>query len=319
MKIRTLFAALGIMALMTSVTSAAIMCPQGYATDAVTLKLSTEISSSVPSTTIGITAMMQNTSSATIQDAVIVVDVRAAEDTQTIADRFVASQHVTILANSSAEIDYEWNVPSDLTTGVYVMRATLVPAETPRAEAFTHAIGPTAELFFDIRDAKAGSASIISASVSGSAYDQQAPATFSEVTPVVPIALMVENADVGPYIGALHWKVYAGDATFLDEPITVRDDVVELHPGTSAMVRYEMTQLSRPAYYVEAELAAGGGHRFYDIWLQRDGADAFKSFSCTASLDGGRSVSGTMLMSLILVVILIALAGVGALLQRRLH
>src|SRR3989344_7580027 len=92
--------------------------PCAAASIPVTISLTSELVSTVPSASIGFYAEMQNTGSEIISDASLAIEV-VRKDTGTVIDRFVAPQPVAMLPQSSGKDGFVWKVPSGVDSGVY--------------------------------------------------------------------------------------------------------------------------------------------------------------------------------------------------------
>lgn len=295
--------------------SAAVACPQGLPTDGVTLKLSTEISSTVPSTSIGIEATMENTLDVTVQDVMLLAELR--DERGSVVQRVEVPQRITILPRASAKAAFAFPMPAGLRDGEYRMYATAVPVTARRADALTFNIGPRAELAFIIHDGAPATAVQSGSSVGGAEYSGGRPAAVpTDISPIV-VARELRNDGDGPYRGTLAWRVYSHDATMTDAPIMQRTDTVELHPGAVDVREIDLSAPASPAYYIETELSDGVAHQFGDIWVQDSGSAALPGFSCDSVIRDVTRASGAILMSALLAVFLVVLIGVGVYVQRR--
>ena len=285
----------------------------------VTISLTSELTSTVPSASIGLYAGIQNAGAAAISDAALAVEV-VQKDTGIVTDRFVVPQRITVLSNSPAKAGFVWKVPSGAASGTYTVIATFAPKGASRAEAFAH-IYPSASLDIDVNDGAVVPASITSLSVNGSVYLPDTVARVAEGGSVSAVA-EVSNQAQGPYKGAIRWHLYAPDATLFDEPLDSRKTPVQLHPEQSADVPYNLPALALDSYYLEGTLsdlpaqAGGGSTSYFDILLAREDG-AFGWTKCIANVATPEGGSGNTIFILSLIGLVIAIGVVWEFLKRR--
>lgn len=279
----------------------------------VTIALTSEIVSTVPSASIGIYAGMQNTGANAISDAALAVEV-VQKDTGAVIDRFVVPQRIAVFANSSAKAGFVWKVPSGTASGTYTVIATFAPKGAPRAEAFAH-VYPSASLDVHVDAGAATPASVRALTVNGSAYSPDTVARFVE-TGSVSVGAAVRNQAQGPYKGAITWRLYAPDATLFDEPLDSRETSVELHPEQSANMQYDLPTLTLGSYYLEGELSDGGSTSYFDILLAREDG-AFAWTKCIAPAADSKSSSGNTILIVSVTALIIAVGVMWEFAKRR--
>lgn len=281
------------------------LCPQGWPTDSVTIRLASELTSTVPSASIGITAEFVNESDAIIADALLAVNVVDAAGA--IVDRFIAPHRVTMFAGSPAKTDFIWKLPASMRTGEYRVTASILPSTSPRSDAFSFQAGPVALRAIAVSDGASEGAEFVASEtyVNGSAYDAY---TVSHVATGEPIRVtaVIENQGNAPYMGTLTWRAYAGDALIEAQPLEERREAIELHPGEATTVRFEVSEDEAAAYYIEGALSDGMSARYTDVWIRRGENGAFGWASCQAPFGaiGGMSVWAIALLSITALLVL---------------
>ncbi|MBI5457710.1 hypothetical protein HY971_03230 [Candidatus Kaiserbacteria bacterium] len=269
----------------------------------ITLTVSSELSSTVPSASIGFYTEMQNTSADLISDATLAVEV-VQKDTGTIVSRFVVLQPVTVFPNSSGKVGFVWKVPLNVNSGEYTVMVTFVPMGGSRAEAFAH-VYPTASRDVTISNGGAMPASVRALTVNGNIYTPDTVARVAKEGHVSAIAA-ASNDIQGPYKGAVVWRLYAPDATLSDQPIDTHEQSVGLHPQQSANIQYDLPALTLDSYYLEGELSDGHSTSYFDILLAReDGAFAWTKCLTTSTTPKNGSGNVIVVVSLIAAVIVI--------------
>ncbi|MEK7156338.1 MAG: hypothetical protein AAB790_00850 [Patescibacteria group bacterium] len=267
----------------------------------VTISLTSELTATVPSASIGLYAEMQNASANAISDASLAVEV-VQKDTGTIVDRFVTSERVAIFPNSSGKVGFVWKVPPGIDSGEYTLRATFVPKGGSRARSFAQGY-PTASRDITIAGGVSQPAQIRSLTVNGSVYSPDTVAQVAEVGSVSAVAA-ASNQIQGPYKGAVTWRLYAPDATLFDKPLESRETSVELHPEQSANIPYNLPALSLNSYYLEGELSDGASTSYFDILLSReDGAFAWTRCIPHDTLPKSNPVNTKTVLSIIAAII----------------
>gem|GEM_PF-6732655 len=266
----------------------------------VTVSLTSELVSTVPSASIGLYAEIQNTSADAISDAALAVEV-VQKDTGAVIDRFLVPERVAIFPQSSGKIGFIWKVPPGADSGVYTLMATFVPKGGSRAQAFAQAY-PTASRDITISGGAITPAHIRSLTVNGSVYTPNTVARVAEVGNVSAVAA-ASNQIQGPYKGAITWRLFAPDATLFDAPLDSREAPVQLHPEQSANIPYNVPTLSLGSYYLEGELSDGSSTSYFDILLAREDG-AFAWTSCLTPSKSGSS-NTTLVVSLIAAIIAI--------------
>jgi hypothetical protein len=271
----------------------------------VTIALTSEISSTVPSASIGIYAEMKNTGVEIISDAMLAVDVKE-KSSGMIVDRFIVPQHITILPNSPAKASFVWKVPSEINSGKYILSATFVPTSGSRAEAFAH-VYPTATNDIAVMDGALVLASIRSLRANGSAYEAHTVARVAEEGGVSAVAA-AENGMPAPYKGSIVWKLYAPDAGLNDAPLDIREQQVGLHPGTTDNLDYSLPTLSLGSYYLEGKLSDGRGATYFDMLLAREnGAFAWTQCIVPSLASGSHPANTTIVASVVIAIIALGL------------
>ena len=271
----------------------------------VAISLTSELTSTVPSASIGFYAEMQNTGSEIISDASLAIEV-VRKDTGTVIDRFVTPQPVAMLANSSGKVGFVWKVPSGVDSGVYTLMVTFVPKDGSRARAFAQGY-PTASREITISGGAAVPAGIRSLTVNGNPYSEHTVARVAEKARVTATAA-TGNGIQGPYKGAIRWRLYAPDATLFDEPLDSREASVQMHPEQSANSTYNLSTLSLTSYYLAGELSDGTNTSHFDILLSReDGAFAWTKCTASPAQKGG---SGNTLIVVSIIAAVLVLGGI---------
>ena len=297
----------GILAFIMLVTPfvAGAQVPNSCAAIPVTISLTSELTATVPSASIGLYAEMQNASADAISDASLAVEV-VQKDTGTVVDRFVTPDRVAIFPNTSGKVGFVWKVPPGIDSGVYTLMATFVPKDGSRARAFAQGY-PTASRDITISGGATMPAQIRSLTVNGNTYTQDTVAQVAEVGSVSAVAA-ASNQIQGPYKGAITWRLYAPDATLFDAPLDSRETAVELHPEQSANIPYNFPALALTSYYLEGELSDGASTSYFDVLLAREDG-AFAWTNCIPHDTSSESSPGntTVLISVIALIV-----GIGA-------
>ena len=297
----------GILAFIMLVTPfvAGAQVPNSCAAIPVTISLTSELTATVPSASIGLYAEMQNASADAISDASLAVEV-VQKDTGTVVDRFVTPDRVAIFPNTSGKVGFVWKVPPGIDSGVYTLMATFVPKDGSRARAFAQGY-PTASRDITISGGATMPAQIRSLTVNGNTYTQDTVAQVAEVGSVSAVAA-ASNQIRGPYKGAITWRLYAPDATLFDAPLDSRETAVELHPEQSANIPYNFPALALTSYYLEGELSDGASTSYFDVLLAREDG-AFAWTNCIPHDTSSESSPGntTVLISVIALIV-----GIGA-------
>ena len=265
-----------------------------------TLTLTSELSSTVPSVSLGVYALVENKSNTTISDAALAVDV-VEKATGVSVDRFVVPQHLTVLAGSSAKLGFVWKVPPALSSGAYTLLATLVPPDAARADVFAHVLAPSATRDIKIVNGAPAGAKVEALKINGAVYQDRTIASITDDR--AQVLETVVNAGAGPYKGTLTWRVYAPNASLSDAPLAVDTMPVELHPGMSLDVPYRLTDVSI-GYYLEGQLSDGQHVSYIDAWITR--GDAFKDLACLNASQSGALTLGTWLIIGIILAVLAA-------------
>lgn len=279
----------------------------------VTIVLTSELTSTVPSASVGLYAEMQNTGTETISDAALVVEV-AQKDTGMVVDRFVVPQRITILSNSPAKVGFIWKVPSGAASGIYTVIATFAPKGASRAEAFAQAY-PTASRDITITDGTGVSAQVSSLSVNGTTYTPDTVAQMTETGSASVIAA-VGNQMQGPYKGAITWRLYAPDATLFDKPLDSWEAPVQLHPEQSANISYNLPALALSSYYLEGELSDSESTSYFDILLSREDG-AFAWTSCIAPATDPKNSSGNTILIVSVIALIVAVGVIWEIVKHR--
>ena len=269
----------------------------------VTVSLTSELTATVPSASIGLYAEIRNAGADAISDAALAVEV-VQKETGAVVDRFVVPGRVAVFPQSAGKIGFIWKVPSGVDSGVYTLMATFVPKDGSRARAFAQGY-PTASRDINISGGTAVPAQILSLTVNGSVY---APGTVARVAEVGSVSAFAaaSNKIQGPYKGAIMWRLYAPDATLFDEPLDSREAAVQMHPEQSANVPYNLPSLSFTSYYLEGELSDGNSASYFDVLLAREeGAFAWTKCLTNSPASNGRSGNTTVVLSLIALIIAI--------------
>ena len=271
----------------------------------VTISLTSELTATVPSASIGLYAEMQNTGADAISDASLAVEV-VQKDTGTVVDRFVTPDRVAIFPNTSGKVGFVWKVPPGIDSGVYTLMATFVPKDGSRARAFAQGYH-TASRDITISGGATMPAQIRSLTVNGNTYTQDTVAQVAEVGSVSAVAA-ASNQIRGPYKGAITWRLYAPDATLFDKPLESRETAVQLHPEQSVNIPYNLPALALTSYYLEGELSDGSSTSYFDILLSREDG-AFAWTNCIPHDTSSESSPGntTVLISVIALIV-----GIGA-------
>ena len=279
----------------------------------VAISLTSELTSTVPSASIGFYTEMQNTGSEIISDASLAIEV-VRKDTGTVIDRFVTPQPVAMLANSSGKVGFVWQVPSGVDSGVYTLMVTFVPKDGSRARAFAQGY-PTASREITISGGAAVPAQIRSLTVNGNPYSEHTVARVAEKARVTATAA-TGNGIQGPYKGAIRWRLYAPDATLFDEPLDSREASVQLHPEQSANISYNLPTLPLGSYYLEGELSDGRSASYFDVLLARE-EGAFAWTKCLTNSPASNGRSGNTVIVLLLIAAVIAIGAVWEFLKHR--
>ena len=270
----------------------------------VTMTLASSLASTVPSTSVGFHAEIKNTGSVVIPDAMMVVDVvRSDSGERTIVDRFVVPQHITLFGNYTAQTDFVWKVPVDLSNGSYTVAMTLAPQAASAAEIFAAVGYPTATTSIVIQGGMQPSASVRLLTINGQAYQPLTVAYISQGG--ASIAATVHNGSIAPYIGTIRWRLYAADAHIGDAPLDDTTDAVELHPGTNARMIYSLADRAVGAYYLEGQLSDGQETTLFDVLLD-SGTSAFGWTSCLRASSTGAAKYADRPVVVGLIILLIA-------------
>ena len=281
----------------------------------VAISLTSELTATVPSASIGLYAEIKNMSSDAISDAALAVEV-VQKETGAVVGRFVVPGRVAVFPQSAGKIGFVWKVPSGVDSGVYTLMATFVPKGGSRAQAFAQGY-PTASRDITISGGAAVPAQIRSLTVNGSVYTPDTVARVAEVGSVSAVAT-ASNGTQGPYKGSLTWRLYAPDATLFEKPLDTREASVQLHPEQSANIPYNLPALTLTSYYLEGELsdlpaeasaqAGGGSTSYFDILLARE-AGAFAWTKCIAS-PAQKGGSGNTLIVVSIIAAVLVLGGI---------
>jgi len=269
----------------------------------VTISLTSELTATVPSASIGLYAEMQNTGADAISDASLAVEVLQ-KDTGTVVDRFVTPERVAIFPDSSGKVGFVWKVPPGIDSGVYTLMATFVPKDGSRARAFAQGY-PSASRDITITGGATMPAQIRSLTVNGTVYTSNTVAQVAEVGSVSAVAA-ASNQIQGPYKGGITWRLYAPDATLFDKPLESRETAVQLHPEQSVNIPYNLPALALTSYYLEGELSDGSSTSYFDILLSREDG-AFAWTNCIPHDTSSESNPGntTLLISAIALIVAI--------------
>ena len=273
----------------------------------VTMTLASSLASTVPSTSVGFHAEIKNTGSVVIPDAMMVVDVvRSDLGERTIVDRFVVPQHITLFGNYTAQTDFVWKVPVDLSNGSYTVAMTLAPQAASAAQIFAAVGYPTATTSIVIQGGMQPSASVRLLAINGQPYQ---PLTIAHISQGgASITATVHNGSSAPYIGTVTWQLYAADAHIGDAPLDQKTDAVELHPGTDTGMIYSLANRTAGAYYLQGQLSNGHETTFFDVLLD-SGTAAFGWTSClhTSAPSAGKHTGRLVVVGSTILLIAIAL------------
>ncbi|OGG56668.1 hypothetical protein A3D71_03460 [Candidatus Kaiserbacteria bacterium RIFCSPHIGHO2_02_FULL_55_20] len=269
----------------------------------VSLAVTSELSSTVPSASLGFFAEMHNSGTELISDATLAVEVLQ-RDTGTIVSRFLVPQPVSVFPDTTGKVGFVWKVPLDINSGEYAVTVTFVPKGGSRAEAFAH-VYPTASRTVTVSGGGAVPASVSSIAVNGSVYSPDTVARVAKAGNVTAVAV-ASNDISGPYIGTLVWRLYAPDATFSDSPVDTQEQSVGLHPEQSAKIQYNLPALTLGSYYLEGQLINEHVTSYFDILLAReDGAFAWTNCIPHDTLPESSPGNTTLLISVIALIIAI--------------
>jgi hypothetical protein len=241
------------------------------------MTLTSELSATVPSASVGFRAKLQNQSDAILRGQ-LYVDVVNKENGASV-ERFLVPQQFALLSKSAGESDFVWKTSGALTSGTYIVRATLVNASTTRADALSLALGPSAQTPITISDG-VPEASFSAIHVNGTQYQAGSVVRISSGSAQVVAATL--NSTSAPFKGTLTWRLYAADALLSAAPLDTRTVVVDLHPGTTADVSYTLAQTSASGYYLEGALSDGKSTSYIDVWLAKD-STVFPELGCISA------------------------------------
>lgn len=269
----------------------------------VQMTITSELTESVPSASVGFHVLMRNTSDAVVDHVALLVQVEKKDGT--VVDRFIAPVAVAILAGSPAKADFIWKIPSGLSSGAYDVIAELVPADSRIADARVVGIQAHAETAITISGGVAAPA-IQLTKVNGQRYAGEVATIASGTAQVVAATL---NGTPGPYRGTFVWRLWAADARLGSAPIDSAQQSVELHPSGTSDVTYTLTDSSHAGYYLEGELSDGKTNSYVDFWLARDG-EVFSELAC-APARAANSLSTLRTEAIVALVGLLLLLGLG--------
>lgn len=240
-----------------------------------TMRLESELTATVPSASVGVYAILENTGSEILRGASIAVEV-VEKETGTVVDRFVVPQDVVVFGGGSAKVGFVWKVPDAIADGAYTIEATYAPAGAPRAAISSGAVYPTARREIMVSGGSAPGVTLESLAVNGQSYARGGVARMTEGN-VVALARAGNPSGV-PYVGTLTWRTYAADAALSDKPLDERSYPAELHPDVGRSFSYDVPE-GRDAYYVEGEFRDGQSSAYFIVLLE-SGTGAFPWAAC---------------------------------------
>ncbi len=244
----------------------------------VSMTISSELTSTVASASIGFTAQLQNNSPAPVAGAKFAVNVTDKE-TGAVVDRFLSRDAFALLPSSAGKATFVWTVPSELPSGIYVVTAALVTASTTRADAYATGVQPSASEEIGVSQG-IPQAHIAALSVNGSIYKPETPTMLSSGTTQVVAATL--NGTNGPFKGTLTWRLYAATSTLADKPLDTKTESIELQTGASVNASYTLPDLPGDGYYLEAQLSDGRSNSYADAWLART-QSVFPELACVSA------------------------------------
>ena|SRR3989344_450471 len=279
----------------------------------VTMSMTSELSSTVASASVGFHVLMMNQSAELIYNMTLAVDV-VEKSTGAIVDRFFVPQRVTLLQQSSGKADFVWKTSGGLASGEYAVKATLVPEGTPLSSIFSGALSPSATVDITIKKGDRPSASISTITVNGTEYHPHTIVRVAEGTAQVVVAS--GNSEGAPYKGTLTWRLYAPDATSTDAVLDARIEAVKLHPDASTDIRYILTDSTRDGYYLEGQLSDGRSFRYIDVWLSRTDT-VFPWTKCIAGAGGTSNGQNSIVVVVSVIAAILALGAIWEFAKRR--
>lgn len=286
------------MLMVSPFAAAALSCNQPSIPNTTVIDLSSEIVSTVPSTSIGITYVVANNGAQPVENAMLVLDMVLAGDTDTSVSRFVAARDIDLAPGEKRTGDAILSVPMNIPSGDYAIGATIVPGDTALSVALRGASAFRTSIPIHV-DGGAASASFVpgSVQVAGTPYGSDDVAAIMSGEDV-PVQFTVHNQTDGPYVGAVAWRLHRFDAVTDALPLNETVEKVALHPGASATLSYVVPKEKDGAYVLETELSNGvsSSHRY--VWLAREGV---VPMGCT----GGVSVFGMSMLGVVGVVALV--------------
>lgn len=276
----------------------------------VTLTVTSELSTTVPSASVGFYVEMQNSSADLVSDATLAVEV-VQKDTGAIVNRFVVPQPVSVFPDTTGKVGFVWTVPVEISSGEYAVTATFVPKGGSRAEAFAH-VYPTASRTVIVAGGDVLPASVRALSVNGTIYTPDTVARVAKAGNVSAVAA-ASNDIKGPYTGTLVWRLYAADATLSDPPVGTHEQSVGLHPEQSAKIQYDLPALTLDSYYLEGQLTNGHSTSYFDILLAREDG-AFAWTKCISPAGAPKSAPAN---TWVIVAVIAAIIAVGVIWELR--
>ncbi len=195
-----------------------------------------------------------------------------------LVDRYAALENVTLFAQESKDLSFDWSAPSALPAGPYKVEAFFVSAKqfvlsgsgaSDKSAAVTLNVSGDAKGLVSFDKASATVNGAPYASSLSTAYDAGAPLAFK---------VNVSNATGKAQSVSVLWKLYYWDGISEETLIDQRVGQVDLAAGKSAPVSYTVADSAHASYQLVAEAQYSGGKSFVTLRASRSVSEPIVRF-----------------------------------------
>ena len=241
----------------------------------VRITLSTEIASTVPDVPIGFNAIVTNTNPFPVTDGSVYMQVlkNISKGTTTIADAYLAAEHVSIPPDQSVTIPLTWRVPLMAGSGDYMFNAYYASADQ-NVFAYPALAAATSSTVRVSVVGNRGAGAEFGLRLKVNAVSHLAGSVIPITDGPVHLEALAFNRSNLPVKGTVVWRLYSWDASRANSLLSQQTQELKIHPNQFSVVQYDLTDTNTPAYYLEGEIDSGAAHSLIGIRLERASAHA---------------------------------------------
>ncbi len=250
----------------------------------VNVSLAADYSEFVAGTTMKISGELQNDSSKTISNGTLyikVLNVDGDEYDANIIDHFVVQENISIPANTSIPVSFDWNIPSTTPTSNYKIAAFLyIDNKFDIAGVSTSKVASGGSFDFAISGEETGAVYFdeSTAKVNETAYDGFAPVIVQNSGDIL-VSVDADNYSGQDQNVQVKWKIYNGDSKNQDNLIQTINSDATIFTNSSENVTLQFSNNKFSSYYIVGELSYRDSKSIIEIPYVREGTNVVKIFS----------------------------------------